>query len=69
MAGGGLKHKGAIGQSDAASKVAVERPLSVPYWHATIDHALGIGRQKNIFDGDRPVPLTDRGNALRELFV
>lgn len=69
MAGGGLKHKGAIGQTDAASKIAVERPLSVPDWHATIYHALGIDYQKDIFDGDRPVPITDRGNALRELFV
>src|SRR5690606_8211333 len=56
MAGGGLKHKGAIGTTDEASKVAVERPISVPDWHATIYHALGIDYQKDLFSGDRPVP-------------
>jgi len=69
MAGGGLKHKGAIGVTDEASKVAVERPVSVPDWHSTIYHALGIDYQKDLYDGDRPVPITDRGTAIRELFV
>jgi len=69
MAGGGLNHKGAIGVTDEASKVAVERPISVPDWHSTIYHALGIDYQKDLFDGDRPVPITDRGTAIRELFV
>lgn len=69
MAGGGLAHKGAVGVTDEASKVAVERPISVPDWHATIYHALGIDYRKELFDGDRPVPLVDRGTAIRELFV
>lgn len=69
LAGGGLKHKGAIGRSDLASKLPVERPVSVPDFHATLYHALGIDYQKDLLDGDRPVPITDRGNALRELFV
>lgn len=69
MVGGGLAHKGAIGVTDEASKVAVERPISVPDWHATIYHSLGIDYQKDLFDGDRPVPIVDRGTAIRELFV
>jgi hypothetical protein len=69
MAGGGLKHKGAIGVTDEASKVAVERPVSVPDWHSTIYHALEIDYHKDLYNGDRPVPITDRGTAIRELFV
>jgi len=69
MAGGGLRHKGAIGVSDEASKEVVERPITVPDWHATIYHALGIDYTKDLFDGDRPVPVVDRGTAVRELFV
>lgn len=69
MAGGGLQHKGAIGQTDDASKHVVERAISVPDWHSTIYHALGIDYHKDLYDGDRPVPITDRGTAIRELFV
>ncbi|MEX2579302.1 MAG: DUF1501 domain-containing protein [Verrucomicrobiales bacterium] len=69
MAGGGLQHKGAIGVTDEASKHPAERPISVPDWHATLYHALGIDYRKHLFDGDRPVPIVDRGTALRELFV
>jgi arylsulfatase A-like enzyme len=69
MAGGGLRHKGAIGVTDPESKHPIERPITVPDWHATIYHALGIDYTKDLFDGDRPVPLVDRGNAIRELFV
>lgn len=69
MAGGGLAHKGAIGITDDACKTAVERPISVPDWHATIYHALGIDYRKELLDGDRPVPIVDRGTAVRELFV
>ncbi|MCB1203557.1 MAG: DUF1501 domain-containing protein [Verrucomicrobiae bacterium] len=69
MAGGGLAHKGAIGRTDDASKLALERPISVPDWHATVYHALGIDYRKELFDGDRPVPITDRGAAIRELFT
>lgn len=69
MVGGGLQHKGAIGATDDASKNPIERPISVADWHSTIYHALGINYQKDLLDGDRPVPITDHGTAIRELFV
>ncbi len=64
MAGGGLRHKGAIGVTDEASKVAVERPVSVPDRHSTIYHALGIDDHKDLYD---PPPPSDPGpSAGRE---
>lgn len=69
LAGGGLKHRGAIGVTDEASKLIVERPISIPDFHATIHHALGIDHQAELFDGNRPVPITDRGTPIHELFA
>ena len=69
LAGGGLKHRGAIGTTDELSKNVVERPVSIPDFHATIHHALGIDYQTELYDGDRPVPITDNGTPVRELFV
>lgn len=69
LAGGGLKHRGAIGVTDEASKSIIQRPVSIPDFHATIHHALGIDCHTELYDGDRPVPITDRGVPVRELFV
>ena len=68
LIGGGLKHKGAIGVTDEQSKTIIERPVSIPDFHATIHHALGIDCHAELYDGDRPVPITDRGTPVRELF-
>lgn len=68
LAGGGLKHCGAIGETDERSKAIVDRPVSIPDFHATIHHAMGIDCQAELYDGDRPVPITDRGVPIRELF-
>lgn len=69
LAGGGLKHRGAIGMTDELSKNIVERPVSIPDFHATIHHALGIDYRAELYDGDRPVPITDNGRPIPELFV
>lgn len=69
LAGGGLKHRGAIGITDDLSKQVVERPVSIPDFHATIHHALGIDYRTELYDGDRPVPITDNGRPVHELFV
>lgn len=69
LAGGGLNHRGAIGVTDEWSKQVVERPVSVPDFHATIHHALGIDFQTELYDGNRPVPITDGGKPITELFV
>ena len=47
----------------------VSRPVSVPDLHATIHGTLGINPREEIYAGDRPVPITDDGEPVRELFV
>jgi hypothetical protein len=69
LAGGGLKTGRAIGQTDELAKTIVERPVSVPDFHATIHCALGINPNKVLFAGSRPVPITDRGNPVRAIFI
>jgi hypothetical protein len=68
LAGGGLKHCGAYGVTDELAKNIVEKPVSVPDFHATIHAALGIDPRKEIYDGSRPVPITDQGTPVAELF-
>ncbi len=68
LAGGGLNHRGAIGVTDEQSKKVVERPVSIPDFHATVHHALGIDCRTELYDGDRPVPITDNGIPVAELF-
>jgi arylsulfatase A-like enzyme len=67
MAGGGLRHRGAYGVSDELAMKAVENPVSVPDAFATILATLGIDPSKNLYDGDRPVPITDGGKPIDAL--
>lgn len=69
LAGGGLKHRGAWGETDELAKKIVSNPVGVPDFFATICAALGIDYRKNLYAGDRPVPITDRGQPIAELFV
>ena len=69
LAGGGLKNGQAIGVTDEIGKKVVERPISVPDLFATIHWAMGVNPSKNLYDGDRPVPITDHGKPVKELFV
>lgn len=68
LAGGGLKTGQVIGETDELAKTIVKRPVSVPDLHATIHCALGIDPSKNLYAGDRPVPITDGGKPMAELF-
>ncbi len=68
LAGGGLRTGCAIGETDELSKKVASRPVSVPDFHATIHAALGIDPATELYDGDRPVPITDQGNPIAELF-
>lgn len=68
LAGGGLNHKGAYGVTDELSKKIVENPVSIPDYHATIHAALGIDPRQELFDGSRPVPITDQGKPVAALF-
>ena len=69
LAGGGLKLGQAIGVTDELGRKVESRPVSIPDFHATIHHALGIDPSEELYDGDRPVPITDRGQPIAELFT
>ena len=69
LAGGGLRTGQVIGRTDELGKKIVERPISVADLHATIYKTLGIDPAEELYDGDRPVPITDHGKPVRELFV
>lgn len=67
LAGGGLNHRGAYGVTDDTAMKAVENPVSVPDLFATVFATLGIAPDKELHDGDRPVPITDMGRPIAEL--
>ena len=69
LAGGGLKTGQAVGVTDDLGMKIVEQPISVPNFFATIHCALGINPHKNLYAGDRPVPVTDHGQPVREVFA
>ncbi len=68
LAGGGLKHCGAYGQTNEQSQAITADPVSVPDLFATVHAALGIDYSKYLYNGDRPVPITDQGNPIAKLF-
>ncbi len=68
LMGGGLKHCGAYGTTDDLAKKIVSDPVSVPDFFATILWSLGIDPSLNLYDGDRPVPITDGGKPIAALF-
>ena len=44
-------------------------PVSVPDLFATILAALGVNPSKSLMDGERPIPLTDKGTPIPKVFV
>ena len=68
IAGGGLNHVGAWGQSDEVGEKILDQPVSVPDYFATALAALQIDPSANLYDGDRPVPVTDQGKPIATLF-
>lgn len=68
LAGGGLRTGRVIGQTDELGKKVIDRPVSVPDFHATIHSALGINPHRKLYAEDRPVPITDMGRPIAELF-
>jgi hypothetical protein len=69
LAGGGLRHRGAYGETDELAKRVVSDPVSVPDFFATVHAALGVDPARNVHDGDRPVPITDMGQPIADLFA
>jgi len=68
FAGGGLKTGQAVGQTDELGKKILKQPVSVPDLFATMHCTLGIDPSKHLYSGDRPVPITDMGQPVRQLF-
>ena len=68
LAGGGLRTGRVIGATDDLAKQVVDRPVSIPDFHATIYAALGINPAKELYAAGRPVPITDHGKPIAELF-
>jgi len=68
LAGGGLSHCGAWGETDELAKEVVSKPVSVPDFFATILAVAGVDYRKNLYAGDRPVPITDSGQPIARLF-
>ena len=68
LAGGGLRTGQAVGTSDDLAMQPVEEPVSLPDFHATIHAALGTNPAEELYDGARPVPLTDGGRPILRLF-
>ena len=69
LAGGGLRTGQAVGTTDALAQKIEDEPCGVPDLFATVVAAMGIKPSKNMMDGERPVPVTDKGVAVRKLFV
>ncbi len=69
LAGGGLKTGQAIGTTDELGKKILEHPVSIPDLHATICRAMKINPAKELYDGIRPVPITDKGTPVESAFA
>ena len=69
FAGGSLRHQGAYGVTDALAQKPLEQPVGVADLHATILAALQINPSEYLYDGDRPVPVTDNGVPIAPLFA
>jgi len=69
LAGGGLKHCGGYGTSNELAMEIVDKPVSIPDAFATILATMQIDPNKNLYDGDRPVPITDQGKVIGDLLI
>jgi hypothetical protein len=69
LAGGGLRTGQVIGETDELGKHIARDPISVPDLHATIYCALRVDPAVELFDRDRPVPITDRGKPIQAIFA
>lgn len=71
MAGGGVKGGLAYGATDEFGYQAVEKPVHIHDWHATLLHLLGLDHERLTFKyGGRPFRLTDvYGNVVKEILA
>ncbi len=69
MAGGGVKKGFAFGATDEIGRVAVENPVHIHDWHATVLHLLGLDHERLTFNyAGRDFRLTDvHGRVVSEI--
>jgi hypothetical protein len=71
MAGGGVRRGMTYGATDEIGYEAVEKPVHLHDWHATILHLLGIDHERLTFNyGGRDFRLTDvHGDVIRDILA
>ena len=70
FAGGGVQGGRVIGRTDELGGAVADRPVTIPDLHATLYQALGIDLETHLeAPGGRPVPVTDFGKPVSELFA
>jgi hypothetical protein len=69
FAGGGLRTGQCIGTTDDLSMTVATDPVSVPDLFATILATMGVNPNKSIMNGERPIPVTDKGTPIAKVFV
>lgn len=71
LAGGGVKGGQIIGATDPIGYVATERPVSVPDFHATLLHALGLDANRLSYrhHGLEQKPIVFGGDTVKEVFA
>jgi hypothetical protein len=71
MAGGGVKPGLSYGQTDELGYEAVENPVHVHDWHATILHLLGLNHEKLTYRyAGREMRLTDvKGRVVKDIIA
>ncbi len=69
MAGGGVKAGLAYGQTDEYGSEAVEIPVHIHDWHATLLHLLGLNHERLTYRyASREMRLTDmKGQVVRDI--
>jgi hypothetical protein len=70
MFGGGVRGGNVVGETDEFGRRVVQRKISIPDLHATVFRTLGIAHDKHLMTPDnRPIPITDFGAPVVELFA
>ncbi len=71
MAGGGVKGGMAYGETDEFGYEAVNKPVHIHDWHATVLHLLGLDHERLTFNyGGRNFRLTDiYGDVVHEIMI
>ena len=68
LAGGGVRGGQVIGRTDAGGTEVDRRPIEVPDLFRTFYELLGIDADHENAAGERPVPLIEGGQAVREVW-